>query len=355
MADPMTLLWVELMILQTLIGYCFVIANLLIGMYNIKDLGAMKGDLTFVKYHKWYGRIEVLIFYIITGQCVYMLFAHVAAGDPNLYTPSGVWAHVWWGGLLAVMLVSFKVFVAIWKKDEIYKYGMIIGPIGFTGWSIAHWTSLYNFYFVVNADGAFPFHVIPPNFLWAAITPFLVGIILFLLVLLKRKETVKSKGRFGMNQIAFVLHGITFGYEKSARELLGTPALFKYVVPQTYEFIKKMMTMSGFDMKKLESMNLSDAMNSFSKMASDIGMAEKIKIKWESEDTFSIESINCSTSAVRSVMDADELSNAICPWALFAAAIANKLTGKELQIHPSDFNEIGSSTKLTIMDKEKKL
>lgn len=353
MVDPGMLLWLELMILQTLIGYSFVIANLFIGLYNMKDLGAMKGDLTFVKYHKWYGRTEISLFYLLTVQCLIMFVQKVMGGDQSIYTVPSVWSHVWWGGFLAVALVTIKLVYAKWKKDEIYKYGMIIGPIGVIGWSISHWTSLINFYFLVDADGSFPYHFIPPNFLWSAIIPILVGSILFLIVLVQRKSTVSSKGRFGMNQIAFVLHGITFGYEKSARELLGTPALFKYVVPQTYEFIEKMMTMSGFDMKELEKMNLPDAMNAFSKMASEIGMAEKIKIKWESEDTFSIESINCTTSAVRSVMSADELTNAICPWALFAAAIANKVTGKELQIHPSEFNEIGAITDLTIIEKEK--
>ena len=60
------LLWVELLILQTIIGYCFVIANDCIGIYNIRDLNNMKGDLTFVKAHKWIGRIETLFFYAIT-------------------------------------------------------------------------------------------------------------------------------------------------------------------------------------------------------------------------------------------------------------------------------------------------
>ena len=31
-------LWVELLIIQTLVGYCFVIANDIIGIYNVKDL-----------------------------------------------------------------------------------------------------------------------------------------------------------------------------------------------------------------------------------------------------------------------------------------------------------------------------
>jgi hypothetical protein len=55
-------LWVELMILQTIIGYCFALANEFIGLYNIRDLNLMKGDFTIVKYHKRYGWIELSIF-----------------------------------------------------------------------------------------------------------------------------------------------------------------------------------------------------------------------------------------------------------------------------------------------------
>ena len=171
-----------------------------------------------------------------------------------------------------------------------------------------------------------------------------------MLVLYKRGTTIKEKTRFAFNQIAFLLHGVTFGYEKSAKELLGTPTLFKYVIPRTYEFIEKMMTMSGLNMRKLETMSLPDALNEFIKMAQKIGMAQKIKIKWESEKSFTIESVNCSTSQVRSVMTKEELTNAVCPWAIFAASIANKITGRELRMEPSEFNQIGAITKLTLLD-----
>ncbi len=340
------------MILQTIVGYCFALANEFIGIYFIKDLSLMKGDIKTIKLHKLYGRTEILIFYALMSQCLFMLYMHIAAADPNLLTPSGVWAHSWWGGFLAVALVTFKFYFARWKKDEIYKYGKYIGPIGFTGWSLSHWTSLYNFYFVVNANGNFPIIFIPTTFIWAAIIPFFGGVLLFMLVLLRRKADIKRKGRFGINQIAFVLHGITFGYENSAKELLGTPALFKYVVPQTYAFIERMMTMSGFNMKKLEQMSLPDAMKEFMNMAETVGMAEKIKVKWISDNQFSVESVNCSTSAVRSVMTEKELTNAICPWAIFAASIANKITGKELKMDASEFSAIGAKTKLTILDEK---
>jgi hypothetical protein len=279
-----------------------------------------------------------------------MFYLHVIGGDPNLYQLSGVWAHSWIGGFFAFAIVTTKFIIARYKKDEIYKYGKYLGPFGFFGWSLSCWTSLYNFYFVVNADGSFPITFIPGSFLWAIIIPFIIGLSIFLIALVKRGSKIKGKRRFAFNQIAFVLHGITFGYEKSAKELLGTPALFKYVVPKTYEFIERMMTMSGFSIKKLERMSLADAMKEFMKMAAKIGMAEKIKVKWVTENTFTVESVNCSTAQVRSVMTKEELTNAICPWAIFAASIANKISGKELQMEPSDFSEIGAKTKLTIIE-----
>jgi hypothetical protein len=346
-------LWIELMILQTLIGYCFVVANDFIGIYNISDLNLMKGDFIFVRYHKRFGWIEISIFYLLFAQCMYMLYAHVTASDPLLFIPSGVWSHTWIGGFIAIILVTFKFVVARFKKDKIYIYGKYIGPIGFLGWSLSHWTSLYNFYFVVlpywNSIGINAL-IVPTSFIWAAIIPFIGATGLFLLVLYKRGSSIKEKTRFAFNQIAFLLHGVTFGYEKSAKELLGTPTLFKYVIPRTYEFIEKMMTMSGLDMKKLEQMSLPDALKEFISMAEKVGMAEKVKIKWESEKAFTIESINCSTSQVRSVMTKEELTNTVCPWAIFAASVANKITGKELRMEPSEFNQIGAITKLTLLD-----
>ncbi|MFX1409714.1 MAG: hypothetical protein ACFFA6_05145 [Promethearchaeota archaeon] len=346
-------LWIEFMILQTIIGYCFVLANEFIGLYNIRDLNLMKGDFTIVKYHKRFGWVEVSIFYAITLQCLYTFSVYIIDSNPLLYHPSGVWAHSWIGGFVAFILVSIKFSFARFKKDEIYKYGQYLGPIGFIGWSLSHWTSLFNFYYVVKPDWdseGITINFIPETFLWAAIIPFIGGTALFLIVLVKKGATTKERRRFTFNQIAFVLHGITFGYEKSAKELLGTPTLFKYVVPRTYEFIERMMTMSGFDIKKLEQMNLSDALKEFMRMAEKIGMAEKIKIEWESEKSFTIESVNCSTAQVRSVMTKEELTNAICPWAIIAASIANKITNKELQMAPSEFTEIGAKTTLTLLD-----
>ena len=346
-------LWVELMILQTIIGYSFALANEFIGLYNIRDLNRMKGDFEIVKFHKRFGWVEISLFYALFIQCMYMLYAHLVAGDPNLFIPSGVWAHTWIGGLIASIMVTFKFIIARFNKNKIYLAGQYIGPIGFFGWSLAHWTSLYNFYFVVlpswnSIDKVAS--IVPNSFLWAAIIPLIVGLGLFVFVLYKRGTEMKKKSRFAFNQIAFLLHGVTFGYEKSAKELLGTPALFKFVIPRTYEFIEKMMTMSGLNMRKLEKLSLSDALKEFMEMAEKIGMAEKVKIKWESDKSFTVESVNCSTAQVRSVMTKEELTHAICPWAIFAASIANRITGKQLRMEPSEFNEIGALTKLTLID-----
>ena len=342
-------LWIELMILQTLIGYSFVIANALIGLKNIKDLNNMKGDMIIIKFHRWFGRIEGSLFYALFIQCIYMLFAHMIVNDPNLYRPSSVWAHAWIGGFVASVLVTLKILIARYKKDEIYKYGHILGPIGVIGWSISHWTSLYDFYFFVLPSWSTSVVIAPINFLWAAIIPFLVGIMLFLFVLIKRGSFGESHKMRNLHGVAMILHGITFGYEGSAKELVGTPVLYKYVFPKTYEFLERYSKHIGLDLEELKKHNLNEAMELAMRKFEDIGMAEKLKIEWLSEDEMTIESINCSTAAVRSYMKPQELTNSICPWGILSATIVNALTGKDIEISPSEFNEIGAKSKLKII------
>ena len=119
-------LWVELMILQTIIGYCFALANTFIVLYNIRDLNRMKGDFEIVRFHKRFGWIEISIFYALFIQCMYMLYAHVVAKDAFLLIPSGIWAHTWIGGLIASIMITFKLIIARFKKDNIYLYGQYI-------------------------------------------------------------------------------------------------------------------------------------------------------------------------------------------------------------------------------------
>ncbi len=110
------------------------------------------------------------------------------------------------------------------------------------------------------------------------------------------------------------------------------------------------MDIMGLEIAKLQGMNVTDAMEEFMKKAAQIGMAEKIVIHWEDSNHFTVESVNCSTAKVRSAMSKDELENAICPWAIMAATIVNKITNKDLEIEPSEFNEIGAKSRLTIKE-----
>ncbi len=344
MADP---LWPELLVLQSIIGYCFVVANVSIGLYNIRDLNNMKGDIPVVRAHKWIGRIETIFFYAVAVQCMLMMTLPL---DKYFNLSTWLGMHSLIGGFIATGLFTFKFVIATFKKDLIYKYGQFIGPIGFTGWTIAFLTSIgfYYYSFVPNAHPVITF--IPTTALFAIVLPIPIGLSIFLTVLLRRGGSRKEKP-FSVHQVAFILHGITFGYERAAKELLGTPALLKYLVPKTTEFLEKMFQMVGFDLKKIESMNVNDAMEEFMRRAAEIKMAEKVKVKWESDKEFTVESVNCSTAKVRSVMTKEELSNAICPWAIMAASIASKITGKDLEIDPSEFNEIGAKTKLRLVDK----
>ncbi len=50
-------------------------------------------------------------------------------------------------------------------------------------------------------------------------------------------------------------------------------------------------------------------------------------------------------------MTKEELTNAVCHWAIFLAAIVNKITGKELKMEPSESSGIGAKTKLNILDR----
>ncbi len=342
-------LWTDLLILQTIIGYCFVVANDCIGIYNIRDLNNMKGDLVFVRAHKIIGWVETTFFYVIAIQCVIMAFQMWMPSYLDL-TDTPAW-HVMIGGIAGGVLFTFKFIIARFFKDTIYKIGWLIGPIGFIGWSLAHFTSLVNYYFhVVHLPGYTITPIIPQSFIFAVILPIPVGFAIFFGVLAKRGK-ILGESKWSVHQIAFILHGITFGYEGAAKELLGTPALFKYVIPKSYKFLEKMMEdVLGFNLEELQKMNVNQALDVFMKKSAEIGMAEKIKIKWLSDKEFTVESINCSTAKVRSVMKPDELENAICPWAIMAAAIVNNSINKDLEIAASEFNEIGAITKLTIKE-----
>jgi hypothetical protein len=340
----------ETLILLSIIGYCFSIANMLIGGYNVRDLNRMKGDATLVRWHKLFGLTEGSLFYIITILCLTIVAELAATGPLFLVSPATRAAHLFIGGVLATVLFTPKALIAIFKKDAIYKYAYILGPMGFVGWSLAFWTGLADFYFYLYPTYVTDLVVVPSSFLVSAFVPIIVGLLLFVVVFQLRPKPGKAEAV--KNEIAFILHGVTFGYEKAARDLVGAPALFKYVYPRTSQFLERLMKVTGFNMKKMEKMNLHDALEEFAKIAAKIGMSEQIKITWESEKVFSIESVYCSTANVRSYMTSEELSNAICPWAIMAATIANKISGKEISADPSDFNEIGAKTKLRILDEE---
>ena len=170
--------------------------------------------------------------------------------------------------------------------------------------------------------------------------------------MIKKGRFAKSTKQRNLHGVAMILHGITFGYEGSAKELIGTPVLYKYVFPKTYEFLERYALHIGLDMEELKKHNVNDGMKMAMRKFEEIGMAEKIKLKWLSENEFTIESVNCSTAAVRSYMESDELTHSVCPWGILAATIANAITGKNIELNPSKFNEIGALTKLKLIDKK---
>jgi hypothetical protein len=299
---------------------------------------------------KWFGRIESVLFYAIAFQCILMIILMKTWQDPDLFGfDETIGIHAMIGGIIATSLFTVKFYTAIWKKDIIYRYGKIIGPLGSIAWSISFWTALTDFYYYAYPQypSGQSVSVIPEEMIWTALIPIACGVIIFLVVLTRHGVKI-NQNRFAVHKIAFMLHGITFGYERAARELLGNPALQKYVVPKTYEFLSKMMSYMGINMDEISKLNVNDALTKFASKAAEIDMAEKVKIKWENSNTFTIESVNCSTAVVRSAMSQKELENSICPWGIMAATIAGKITEKDIEIEPSEFNEIGAKTRLTI-------
>ncbi|MFX1464505.1 MAG: hypothetical protein ACFFBF_15895 [Promethearchaeota archaeon] len=239
---------IEFMVFMSLIGYCFVIANSLIGLSNIRDLNNMKGDIPLIKFHKWYGRIEIIIFYVAMILCLIMLDSYIKSNNPYLFTPSGLWAHTWIGGFGALVLITIKIIIAKFKKDEIYKYGHIIGPLGVIGWSMSYWTSIYNYYDAKIYIYPITLGLVPDSFLWTALIPFLGGTCLFLISLFRRTIFGRPEKMRNLHGVSMILHGITFGYEGSAKELVGTPVLYKYVFPKTYEFLERYAEKIGLNL-----------------------------------------------------------------------------------------------------------
>lgn len=344
----------NLMMYMSTIGFGLALANALIAFSRIRDLNEF--TLTERDAHKLNGRIAAMIFYLLSAMCIY--FALLPRLNPERYgellSPT-IFTHTFIGGFLAFILFSIKIFFAKFKKDTIYAKGKILGPIGIAGWAIAYFTSNVDFYFFASTEAGphLPLPELMPTWIISLLYSIAIGLFVYVLVKsLSYKKSGGSTQKASLHGVAMILHGITFGYEGSAKELIGTPVLYKYVFPKTYQFLERYAERIGLDMNKLKSLNLNEAMELAMKKFAEIGMAEKIKIEWVSDTEFTIESINCSTAAVRSYMEPNELTNSICPWAILAATIANALTGQDLQINPSEFNKIGSKSKLKLVDKK---
>jgi len=341
----------HLMLYLSTIGFGLAIANFFIGLSYLKDLNEL--TLVEIKAHKLYGRTALIIFYILATLCI--IFAVIPRLNPGKFSDffiTTIFWHTGLGGIIAFVLFTIKIYFARFQKDIIYKYGKIIGPIGFSGWALAYFTSSIDFYFYVNPTVGLPNPLLIPNYFISLIISLFIGGILFAAIkaIKFRKYGVVDK-KSSLHGVAMILHGITFGYEGSAKELVGTPVLYKYVFPKTYQFLERYAEKIGLDLMELRKYNLNEAMDMVMKKFAEIGMAEEIKIDWISDSEFTVESINCSTAVVRSYMNNEELTNSICPWAILAASIVNSLTGRDLEIKPSEFNKIGAKSELKILEK----
>ena len=340
------------MLYLTTVGFGLAIANAFIGISHLKDLKEL--TLLEIKAHKRFGWVAVSIFYLLSGLCIY--FAVIPRLNPSGFSEffiTTIFWHTSLGGIGAFSLLTFKFIIARFKKDFIYKHGRIIGPIGFTGWALGYFTSNIDFYFFVNPSVGLPTPYLMPNYMISLLFSIFIGISLFVSV---KAFKFKMYGKIGkqrdLHGVAMLLHGITFGYEGSARELVGTPVLYKYVFPKTYQFLERYAKQIGLDLDDLKRYNLNEAMEIAMHKFAEIGMAEKINIEWVSDKELIVESINCSTAVVRSYMEPEELTNSICPWGIVAATIVNALTGKDIELSPSEFNTIGARSRLKIVEKK---
>ena len=351
MPMEMMIFIVHFMMYVSTVGFGMALANAFIGISHFKSLKEL--TLVEIKAHKLNGRIAVLIFYVLAIMCViFGLMPLLTPGRINeIFIPT-VFVHKLAGGLIAFIFMTIKFIIARYKKDFIYDYGRIIGPIGLTGWALAYFSSNIDFYFYANPVMGLPTPILIPNYLISLLFSILIGIILFASIkAFNYKSSGGAQNQKNLHGVAMILHGITFGYEGSAKELIGTPVLYKYVFPKTYAFLVRYAESIGLNMEDLKKLNLNEAMHVAMERFSEIGMAEKIKIEWHSDSEFTVESVNCSTSVVRSLMAPEELENSICPWGILAATIAYTITGKEIEIGFSEFNKIGAKSKLKILDK----
>lgn len=342
----------QFMIYMTTLGFGLGIANSLVGLSYYKDLNEL--TILEIKFHKNNGRVAGVIFYFMSLLCI--VFATIPRLNPERFSefliPTVFW-HTFLGGLIAFILFTIKLIVAKFYKEIIYKYGKYIGPItGFGGYFLAYMTSNVDFYFYVNPVVGIPNPVLLPNYFISLIISTFLGLVLFMVVKAMKYRTYgQLENKQSLHGVAMILHGISFGYEASAKELVGTPVLYKYVFPKTYEFLERYSKKIGLDLDELKNHNLNEAMRIAMDKFEEIGMAEELKIKWLSEDEFTIESVNCSTAVVRSYMKPEELEKSICPWGILAATIASALTEKDIEIAPSEFNKIGAISKLKIIEK----
>lgn len=338
------------MLYLSTIGFGLALANCFIGLSHIRNLKEL--TLLEVKAHKRFGWIAAFTFYLLSGLCIYfaVILRIIGGGSSEFFITTIFW-HTFLGGVIAFILFTIKFIIARYKKDFIYDYGKIIGPIGFTGWALAYFTSNIDFYFFVNPSVGIPTPFLIPNYLVSLIISVFIGICLLLIIkTFKFKVYGEATKRSNLHGVAMILHGITFGYEGSAKELVGTPVLYKYVFPKTYEFLERYSKQIGLDLDDLKKYNLNEALEIAMKKFTEIGMAENLKLDWISESEFTVESINCSTAIVRSYMRPEELTNSICPWGILTATIVNALTGKDIEITPSEFNKIGAKSKLKIVE-----
>jgi hypothetical protein len=149
------------------------------------------------------------------------------------------------------------------------------------------------------------------------------------------------------SEVAALLHGILFSYEKVVAELYK--GKHKILFPYIMEDMMKMLgnqALAIVDSKK----SLEENMEGLKDYLSNEDFLKGISFKKIDDDTYSFNIDECSF-AVAGVHDLLKLHGGVCPFALAVAAILSEemKEGKYIDLTESEYTDKGSKTNLKIV------
>jgi hypothetical protein len=149
------------------------------------------------------------------------------------------------------------------------------------------------------------------------------------------------------SEVAALLHGILFAYEKVVAELYKGKhtILFPYIMEDMVKLLSS-QDLAVVDSEK----SLVENMEGLKDYLSNEDFLKGVSFKKIDEDTYAFEIEECSF-AMAGVHDILKLHGGICPFALAVAAILSEETkdGKYIDLADSEYSDKGSKTNLKIV------